>query len=72
MQVDLHPDVSRLIKRFGRWHHFVDYQPFKANTLRRKAGATKYGGPDNYGMVLILAGAARELAGVVDGQDPQN
>jgi len=38
MQVALHPDVSRLVWRFGRWHHFVDYSPFAGNRLRRKPG----------------------------------
>ena len=36
MQVNLHPDVSRLTYRFGRIHHYVDYSPFKHNRLRRK------------------------------------
>lgn len=33
MQVQLHPDVSELVFRFGRWHHYVDYTPFKKNKL---------------------------------------
>jgi hypothetical protein len=28
MQVRLHPDVSRITFRFGRYHHFVDYRRF--------------------------------------------
>jgi hypothetical protein len=36
MLVDLHPDVSKLVWRFNRWHHHVDYKPFKANRLLRK------------------------------------
>lgn len=38
MLVDLHPDVSTLVERFGRWHHHVDYSGFKQNKLRFKAG----------------------------------
>jgi len=33
MQVRLHPDVSRLVWRFGRWHHRVDYRPFRGLRL---------------------------------------
>lgn len=29
MLVDLHPDVSRMMYRFGRWHHYVDYHIFQ-------------------------------------------
>lgn len=38
MQVAMHPDVSRIMYRYGRVHHYVDYSPFKANRLRRKPG----------------------------------
>lgn len=34
MQVDLHPDVSSMVWKFGRWHHKVDYRPFKRNKLK--------------------------------------
>lgn len=36
MLVDVHPDVSKLKFRFHRWHHIVDYTPFKLNKLVRK------------------------------------
>lgn len=36
MIVDLHPDVSRLMWRFGRWHHYVEYRGFKQRLVRRK------------------------------------
>jgi hypothetical protein len=35
MQVAVHPDVSRIVWKFGRWHHSVDYRPFKNNRLIR-------------------------------------
>jgi hypothetical protein len=28
-----HPDVVKVVKKFGRWHHQVDYSPFKKNLL---------------------------------------
>lgn len=52
MQVRLHPDVSKLVKRWGRWHHHVDYSPFKRNRLRLRQGVEIPQGVDNYGMVL--------------------
>lgn len=52
MQVALHPDVSRKVWKFGRWHHHVDYSDFKRNLLRRKPGVVVKPGIDNYGMVL--------------------
>jgi len=30
-----HPDVVKIKKRWDRWHHVVDYKPFKNNQLRR-------------------------------------
>ncbi len=52
MQVALHPDVSRLVRKFGRWHHEVDYGPFKKNKLIRKPNTEAKSGIDNYGMTL--------------------
>jgi hypothetical protein len=33
MLVAMHPDVARLVWRFGRPHHFVDYRPWRARGL---------------------------------------
>ncbi len=56
MQVDMHPDVSRLVWRYGRVHHFVNYLPFKKNKLRLKSDVEISKGIDNYGMVLKKIG----------------
>jgi len=53
MQVALHPDVSRLVWRFNRWHHHVDYRRFKANRLIRKPGLVIPEGTNEYGMKLV-------------------
>ena len=53
MQVKLHPDVSKLVYRFGRIHHHVDYRPFKKNRLIRKPGIVIPEGVNNYGMKLV-------------------
>lgn len=50
MQVKLHPDVSRLAWKFNRWHHHVDYRPFKETALRLREGLA-FDDYDNYGMV---------------------
>jgi hypothetical protein len=52
MLVQLHPDVSRLVQRFHRWHHHVDYSPFKRIALKRRPDAVIPEGINNYGMVL--------------------
>lgn len=52
MQVRMHPDVSRLVWRFNRWHHYVDYTPFKKTKLIRKSGVELADHADNYWMVL--------------------
>ena len=33
MLEDLHPDVSKVVWKFNRWHHHVDYRPYKNNKL---------------------------------------
>jgi len=53
MQVKMHPDVSRIVFKFGRWHHHVDYRPFKKNLLIKKKDVVIPEGVNNYGMKLI-------------------
>jgi hypothetical protein len=48
----LHPDVAEVVWRFNRWHHHVDYTPFKRNQLIRKQGVVIPEGNNEYGMVL--------------------
>ena len=36
MLVDMHPDVARLVWKFGRWHHHVNYNPYKDIPLIKK------------------------------------
>lgn len=52
MIADLHPDVAEVVWRFNRWHHYVDYTPFKRNQLIRKEGIVISEGINEYGMVL--------------------
>jgi hypothetical protein len=49
----MHPDVARVVWRYGRWHHYVDYNSFKVNKLRIKPDAIIPEGNNEYGMKLI-------------------
>jgi len=52
MLVDMHPDITKMIEAYGRYHHKVDYSVFKHNKLIRKKDIVIKPGIDNYGMVL--------------------
>ena len=52
MQVDVHPDVSELVFKFGRIHHKVDYKPFKKTRLIKKKNINIKRSVDNNGMEL--------------------
>lgn len=52
MLVDVHPDVSKIAFRFSRWHHHVDYSPFKTNRLIKRDDAPAVVGVENFGMSL--------------------
>lgn len=56
MQVSVHPDVSKLVFKFGRIHHHVDYSPFKNQKLIKKDNATMPMEPNEYGMKLVKRG----------------
>lgn len=32
-----HPDIVKIVRRFGRWQHLVNYRPFKNNKLIRRS-----------------------------------
>jgi hypothetical protein len=49
---DQHPDVVRVTRKFGRWHHHVNYKPFKNNKLVLRDEIEIPEGINNYGMVL--------------------
>ena len=48
-----HPDVTKIVWKWGRWQHQVDYRPFKSNQLIKKQGVIIPKGVNNYGMVLV-------------------
>ena len=51
MQVAVHPDVSKIVYKFGRVHHHVDYNRFKKQKLIKKDGLKINPATNNYGMV---------------------
>lgn len=47
-----HPDVVSVVWKFDRWHHSVDYSPFKSNRLLYREGITEVGASNEFGMTL--------------------
>jgi len=52
MLKDMHPDVTEVVWKFSRWHHHVNYLPFKQNKLLLKDDYIVKEGVNNYGMIL--------------------
>lgn len=50
-----HPDIVKVVYKFNRWHHQVDYSHFKRNKLIKKDRVIIKKGINNYGMVLKKA-----------------
>jgi len=48
-----HPDVVKVVWRFNRWHHLVNYKPFAKNILIKKEDIEIKNEVNNYGMKLI-------------------
>jgi len=48
-----HPDVVKIVRKWGRWQHQVDYRPFKGNKLIKREDVTIPQGINNYGMQLV-------------------
>ena len=47
-----HPDIVKVVWKFGRWHHEVDYSQFRNNRLKKREDITPIGQVDEYDMVL--------------------
>jgi hypothetical protein len=54
MLARLHPDVTRVVWKFQRWHHHVDYRPFERNKLIRDPNVEIPAQTDEYGMRLVF------------------
>ena len=51
MLEDMHPDVAKVVWRFNRWHHHVNYKPFKHISLGNRVDNIPLE-VNNYGMKL--------------------
>jgi len=54
MLEDMHPDVAKVVWKFNRWHHQVDYRSFKKNELKVRKDIQIPDEINNYGMELIM------------------
>ena len=50
--VDMHPDITKVVKRFNRWHHYVNYKVFKNNKLIKKKNINYVNQVNEFGQVL--------------------
>jgi len=48
-----HPDVVKVVWKFNRWHHEVNYKPFRGNKLIRDESVQFEKGVNNFGMKLV-------------------
>jgi hypothetical protein len=48
----LHPDVAKVVYKFNRWHHYVDYSVFKKNKLIKIVDTDNMPKINNYGLTL--------------------
>lgn len=53
MLANVHPDVAKVVWKYGRWHHYVSYEKFSDNQLRYKPGILIPKGVNEYGMKLV-------------------
>lgn len=52
MLINVYPKYSRMMERFGRVHHFVDYSSFRKNKLIKCDEVMVKKGVNNYGMTI--------------------
>ena len=48
----LHPEIAKVVFKFNRWHHHVDYSQFKKNKLIKVVDTNLMPKINNYGMEL--------------------
>jgi hypothetical protein len=52
MLINVYPKYSRMMERFGRVHHFVDYSSFRKNKLIKTDDMVVKKGVNDYGMTI--------------------
>lgn len=53
MMVQVYPEISKMVWKFNRWHHHVDYRKFKRLKPIKRDNIEIKTGVDDYGMKLI-------------------
>jgi hypothetical protein len=56
--VSQHPDVAKVVWKFDRWHHQVDYSSFARNKLVKRPNSSVKAGVNEYGMRLVRVAEA--------------
>lgn len=67
-----HPDVVDVVWKFNRWHHDVDYKPFKKNKLIKNNDAIIYNTVNNYGMIVKEYDEKMHITKLYDGLNRRN
>ena len=67
--VEQHPDVARVIWKWGRHQHDVDYSGFRRNALRLKPGTVVPEEPNEYGMELHEANPDERIRALYDADE---
>ena len=62
MLQEMHPDVTKVIKQYNRWHHYVNYRPFKNNKLIFKPNLNLQNRYNDYGLKLEKVVCEQELS----------
>lgn len=47
-----HPDITHIVRKWGRWQHSVHYRGFQVNKLKFRDDIARPSGTNEYGMVL--------------------
>jgi hypothetical protein len=51
--LEIYPEVTKIVERYGRVHHHVDFRKYKKNQLKLKTGMKLPTKHNNYGMRLV-------------------
>lgn len=60
--LEIYPEVTKIVERYGRVHHHVDFRKYKGNQLKLRKGVRLPKSPNNYGMRLLNMTAAEIVA----------
>ena len=65
MLEDTHPDVAKVVHKFNRTHHEVNYRPFADNPLNKDGSPVKVGdGINDYGVYVVQIDREHEMTNI--------